>query len=117
MADLYRLGLRPSLQYPARLRITEADGVRRTFGSVVDAESRLARCKISSRSFHRSSLAMMASRSRRRVSLRDEVEFSFRVAETQVEVAKRVSSYTALSLQRWKNEPYPLPKYVDEVEL
>ncbi|CAL9691835.1 unnamed protein product [Knipowitschia caucasica] len=38
MADLYRLGLRPSLQYPARLRITEADGVRRTFGSVVEAE-------------------------------------------------------------------------------
>ncbi|CAL1600476.1 unnamed protein product [Knipowitschia caucasica] len=38
MADLYRLGLRPSLQYPVQLRITEADGVRRTFGSVVEAE-------------------------------------------------------------------------------
>lgn len=38
MSDLYKMGLKPSLLYPARLRITKTDGVRHTFGSAVEAE-------------------------------------------------------------------------------
>lgn len=38
MADLYKLGLRPSLLYPARLRIVNKDGTRIAFSSVADAE-------------------------------------------------------------------------------
>lgn len=38
MSDLYKMGLRPSLLYPARLRITKTDGTRSMFGSVAEAE-------------------------------------------------------------------------------
>ncbi|ROL45728.1 LINE-1 retrotransposable element ORF1 protein [Anabarilius grahami] len=38
MLDLYKMGLRPSLLYPARLRITKTDGTRSMFGSVAEAE-------------------------------------------------------------------------------
>ncbi|KAK7886458.1 hypothetical protein WMY93_026079 [Mugilogobius chulae] len=38
MSDLYRMGLRPSLLYPARLRITKQDGTRVMFGSAVEAK-------------------------------------------------------------------------------
>ncbi|KAK7898159.1 hypothetical protein WMY93_019012 [Mugilogobius chulae] len=38
MADLYTMGLKPSLLYPARLRITKPDGTRCMFGTVSEAE-------------------------------------------------------------------------------
>lgn len=38
MSELYKMGLKPSLLYPARLRITNTDGTRIAFGSVVEAE-------------------------------------------------------------------------------
>lgn len=38
MSDLYKIELRPSLLYPARLRITKTDGTRSMFGSVAEAE-------------------------------------------------------------------------------
>lgn len=38
MSDLYKMGLKPSLLYPARLRITKTNGARHMFGSVTEAE-------------------------------------------------------------------------------
>lgn len=38
MSELYKSGLRPTLLYPAWLRIVDTDGTRITLGSVVDAE-------------------------------------------------------------------------------
>lgn len=34
MSELYKLGLKPALLFPARLRITNADGTRTAFSSV-----------------------------------------------------------------------------------
>lgn len=38
MSELYKLGLKPSLLYPARLRIVNTQGIRVAFSSVADAE-------------------------------------------------------------------------------
>lgn len=38
MSELYKMGLKPALLFPARLRITNADGTRTTFSSVTEAE-------------------------------------------------------------------------------
>lgn len=38
MTDLYKSGLRPTLLYPARLRIVDTDGTRIALNSVADAE-------------------------------------------------------------------------------
>lgn len=38
MSALYKMGLKPSLLFPARLRITNADGTRTAFSSVAEAE-------------------------------------------------------------------------------
>lgn len=38
MSDLYKMGLKPALLYPARLRITAADGTRIALKSVAEAE-------------------------------------------------------------------------------
>lgn len=38
MSSLYKMGLKSSLLYPARLQITEVDGTRTGFGSVAEAE-------------------------------------------------------------------------------
>lgn len=38
MSELYKLGLRPALLFPARLRIVNTDGTRTAFSSVTEAE-------------------------------------------------------------------------------
>lgn len=38
MSSLYKMGLKPSLLYPARLRITQTDGSRMWLGSAAEAE-------------------------------------------------------------------------------
>ena len=38
MSELCKLGPKPALLFPARLRITNADGIRTAFSSVAEAE-------------------------------------------------------------------------------
>lgn len=45
MSDLYKMGLKPSLLFPARLRITNTDGSRTAFSSVTEAEKFVADSK------------------------------------------------------------------------
>lgn len=48
MASLYKMGLKPSLLYPARLRITQTDGTRTWLGSVAEADKFIQAFKDSS---------------------------------------------------------------------